>query len=326
MQRTNLSLRGLEVFRLVAQSGSIRQVATETGLSISTVSHHLRSIEESLGVSLLDHSRRPMVLTPAGSIFARHVEEGLKIIRRGETELSAGDLAQMRELRFGIVDDFDSEVAPELAQFLARAMPQSAFKHHTRPSHEIIRLLIEHKLEVGVATRPVTETPGLTEYPVLRDPFVIALPASARDAPETFLSGQSNLPFLRYSHLQIIGNLIEAHLRRTRVNLENRFELESNQSLLGMVADGSGWAITTPASFVRAKRFHDQIVLHPYPGKGFARTVSLFATELYPQATAEFIAGALRRLISRYFVGPIAQNYTWLAPGFRILETTPDAT
>lgn len=325
MQRPNLSLRGLEIFLLAAKSGSMRQVAAETGLSISTVSHHLRGIQTSLGVSLLDHSRRPMVLTPAGTRFARHVEEGLKHIRRGETELSAGDLAQMRELRFGIVDDFDSEVAPELAQFLARAMPRSTFQHHTRPSHEIIRLLFAQKLDVGVATRPVTGTLGLSEYPVLRDPFVIALPASASDAPEDCLAGRSELPLLRYSHLQIIGNLIEAHLRRTRVSLESRFELESNQSLLGMVADGSGWAITTPASFARAKRFHDQIALHPYPGKGFARTVSLFSTELYPQATAEMIAGSLRRLVNRYFVEPISKNYGWLSPGFRSLETSFEA-
>lgn len=321
MQRTGLSLRGLEIFQLVAKSGSVRQVAAETGLSISTVSHHLRGVEECLGVDLLDHSRRPMVLTPEGNIFARHVEEGLRMIRRGETELTSGNLAQVRELRFGIVDDFDSEVAPELAQFMARAMPKCTFKHHTRPSHEIIRLITEKNLDLGVATRPVSDISGLIEYPVLREPFVIALPASLGETPEECLAGHCKLPFLRYSHQQMIGSLIEAHLRRSRINLPNRFELESNQSLLGMVADGSGWAITTPASFVRARRFHDQIVLHPYPGKGFVRTLSLFSTEVFPKATAEMIADALRRLIHRYFVDPISKNYDWLSPGFRVLET-----
>ena len=67
MQRANLSLRGLEVFLAVARSGSVRKVAAETGLSASTISHHLRGVEDSLGVKLLDHSRRPMVLTPSGS-------------------------------------------------------------------------------------------------------------------------------------------------------------------------------------------------------------------------------------------------------------------
>ena len=99
MQRKALSLRGLEIFQLVAKSGSVGKVAAETGLSISTVSHHLRSVEESLGVSLLNHARRPMVLTPAGSTFARYVEDGLRLIRRGEIELTSGDLSRIHELR-----------------------------------------------------------------------------------------------------------------------------------------------------------------------------------------------------------------------------------
>jgi DNA-binding transcriptional LysR family regulator len=284
------------------------------------VSHHLRSVEEALGVSLMDHSRRPMVLTPAGSVFARYVEDGLRLIRRGETELTSGDLSQIRELRFGIVDDFDNEVAPDLTRFLARAMPKCTFKHHTRPSHDIIRLLTEQKLDVGVATRPITDVSGLTEYPLLRDPFVIALPASSTEGPESCLAGRTRLPFLRYSQNQIIGNLIEAHLRRLRVSLPNRFELESNQSIISMVADGSGWAITTPNSYLRARRFHDRVTLHPFPSRGFARTLSLFTTEDYPQNVTDMIAATLRRLISRHMIEPVSSRTPWLASSFRLFS------
>ena len=69
----SLSLRWLEVFQLIAKSGSIQQVASETDLSISTVSNHLRSLERALGIELVDHGRRPMGLTPAGEVFARYV-------------------------------------------------------------------------------------------------------------------------------------------------------------------------------------------------------------------------------------------------------------
>lgn len=320
MQRTNLSLRWLEIFQLAAKSGSVQKVASDTGLSISTVSHHLRSLESSLGVSLLDHTRRPMVLTPAGAIFLRYVEDGLRMIRRGETELTSGNLEEARDLRLGIVDDFDSEVAPELAQFLAKAMPRCTFKHHTRPSHEIISLLVEQKLDVGVATRPVNDVSGLLEVPLLRDPFVLAVPAASDISGEDLLAARADLPLLRYSRNQIIGNLIEAHLRRIRVSLPNRFELESNQSIFGMVAEGSGWAITTPGSYVRAKRFHNRVRLRPFPGKGFARTVSLFSTEVYPQAMSDMIAGTLQRLIDRHFVEPVTHNFAWLSSEFRTLS------
>ena len=320
VNRTNLSMRWLEVFQLVAKSGSIQAVASETGLSVSTVSHHLRSLEDSLGVSLLNHARRPMVLTPTGAIFLKYVEEGLRLLRQGETELTSGNLAEARDLRLGVVDDFDSEVAPALAQFLAQAMPKCTFQHHNRPSHEIIRLLYENKLDVGVATRPVNDLSGLVEFPLLRDPFVLVVPLECELSAEALISGQTDLPFLRYSKNQIIGTLIEAHLRRIRVSLPNRFEMESNQTIIGMVAESSGWAITTPASYMRARRFHNRVTLLPFPGKGFVRTLSLFTTEVYPEMMADMIAATVRRLIARHFIDPIANSYGWLTSDFRLLE------
>ncbi|PSL20546.1 LysR family transcriptional regulator [Shimia abyssi] len=320
MQRSNLSLRGLEIFQLIAKSGSASKVSKETGLSISTISHHLRGVEESLGMDLVDHSKRPMILTPAGVIFARHVEEGLRVIRRGETELMSGNLSQVRDLRLGIVDELDSEVAPELAQQLSLAMPNCTFKHLNRPSHAILHMLHEKKLDVGVATRPIADVSDLIEFPLLRDPFVIALPINATETPEDCLAGRSKMPFLRYSQNLIIGNLIELHLRRTRVSLPNRFEFESNHSLLGMVAEGRGWAITTPASYNRAKRYQNRIALHAFQNKAFSRVLAVYCSDLYPRATAELIADIVRSLLSSHFVIPILDSLPWLSPDFYVLD------
>ena len=184
-------------------------------------------------------------------------------------------------------------------------MPKCTFKHHTRTSLDIIRLLTEQKLDIGVATRPITDIFGLTEYPLLRDPFV-----------------------LRYSPSLIIGSQVEAHLRRLRVSLPNRFEFESNQSIISMVADGSGWAIITPSNYLRASRFHERVSLHPFPSKGFARTLSLFTTEDYPQNVTDMIATTLRRLITRHMIEPASRQTPWLASGFRLLSAevgSPDA-
>lgn len=318
-KRRNITLKGLEVFQQVAKVGSVQDVAEDTGLSISTVSHHLRSLEDSLGVDLLDHGRRPMVLTPAGVVFLRYVEDGLRMIRRGEFELTSGNLFEARNLRLGIVDDFDSEIAPELAQLLAGAMPRCVFKHFTRPSHEILGLLVDQELDIGVSIRPQNDLPGIIEYPLMRDPFVVATPVSCTWTPAELLAGKGDLPLLRYTNNQMIGRVIETQLRRMRVSLPNRFEFESNQSILGMVASSGGWAITTPASYLRAKRFHKMVQLHPFPGPGFSRTMSLMTTEVYVQAVAETVLAALRRLIRVRFVEPAIAEMPWLASSFFVM-------
>ena len=48
---------------------------------------------------------------------------------------------------------------------------------------------------------------------------------------------------------------------------------------MAMVAAGAGWSITTrPAVFSRAKQFQDQVQVHRFPGKSFARTLSIVST------------------------------------------------
>lgn len=316
MQRSRLSLKWLEIFQLAARSGSVQAVAAETGLSVSTVSHHLQKLEERLGVSLLDHNRRPMVLTSAGNVFLRHVDEALSLIRKAEIEAVSGNMIEARSLRLGMLDDLDSEVAPELARTLAAGMQNCEFTHYTRPSHDILRLLRNRQIDVGVAARPMDDVTDLVEYPLLRDPYVLITPATHGLTPEDYLAGKSAVPFIRYSRTQIIGRQIEAQLRRLRISLPNRFEMESNQSVIGMVADGSGWAITTPLSYLRARRFHAQTDLHRFPGRSFARYVSLFTTDEYAQNVAQLINSTLRRLMQLRMIEPAMEQNGWLEDSF----------
>lgn len=141
MNMSQLSLKGLEVFHLTAGHGSVQAAAREAGLSISTVSHHLRSLEAQLGVALLNHARRPMTLTPAGIVFFKNVDEALKLIRMAQAEVTLGNLTEARHLKFGLIEDFDSDIGPELAVLLANGMPKCDFAHYTRSSSEILDML-----------------------------------------------------------------------------------------------------------------------------------------------------------------------------------------
>ncbi|WP_170428317.1 LysR family transcriptional regulator [Ruegeria arenilitoris] len=314
-----LNLRWLEVFQLIAKSGSVQKTATETGLSISTVSSHLRSLESALGVNLVDHTRRPMELTPAGVVFGRHVYEGLTALKRGEAEIRSGTWQHATELRLALLDDFDNEVGPELFQILSIALPRCSFRHYTRPSHEIIEKLQSQKLDAGVASRPSKLLPGLIEYPLMRDPFIVVLPAGYSGEAEDIWKPEAQLPFLRYSREHTIGKQIEAQLNRLKITLPNRFEMECNQSIISLVSEGSGWTISTAASYHRAQRFHDKVTVKPFPGKSFARIVSLFTTNVCPANTSQLIHKALQKSLHQNFSDPISTRFPWLAEEFRTL-------
>ncbi|MEM8776666.1 MAG: LysR family transcriptional regulator [Pseudomonadota bacterium] len=320
MKPSEFSLKSLEVFSALAKTGSVQTAARETELSIGTASHHLRKLESCIGTPLFDHAHRPLRVTPAGAVFQQSIDQALQLIRKAETEAKSGTVPGTRRLSLALIEDFDTEIAPELARLLNSAMPRCQFRHLTRASHDILQMLRDRSIDIGVASRPNDVPADLVETPILRDPFVVALPASSELDAKNLFQNASELPFLRYSANQIMAAQIEQQLRRLRKPLPAQHEFDSNQTLMALVANGTGWTITTPTNFMRARVLHRDIKLEPFPGKDFSRTISAFTTELSDLGATRAVTETLRRLIENRAVKPCTENLPWLKKSFRVLS------
>ena len=317
--RKETSLKGLELFQLVAQKGSLQAVAQESGLSISTISHHLKNLEDSIGVELFNHNRRPLVLTPTGKAFLRNIDGALLAIRKAKAEASAGNLSEASLLRLATIEDFDSDILPDLAVFLSSHMPKCDFSFRSGDSHLIIEMLRNRQLDLGVTTSPTERTNDLNETLLLRDPFVVALPLDQEHQIDDILKGSSTLPLIRYAPDQIVGRQIAGQLKRVGYAFPSRFKCSNNQTQLAMVAAGAGWAITTPLLYARAKRFHGQLRLQPFPGKSFSRKLAVYSTPDCSTNVHDLVSAKLRRLIDLKVVRPFLKDVPWLAESFALL-------
>ncbi len=316
----DLSLKGLELFQICAQKGSLQAAAKETGLTISTVSHHLRNLEDHLGVALFNHARRPMVLTPKGRAFLRNIDDALSSIRKAKAEATAGSIAEASYLRIGTIEDFDSDIIPELAVFLSTNMPACDFMYQTDSSHAIIEMLRDRHLDLGITTTPDDRLHDLQDRPLLRDPFVVVLPRMSEQSLTDIVEGRTSLPFLQFSSNLMIARQIEQQLRRIGIASPRRFECSNNQTLMAMVAAGAGWTITTPLLFSRAQRFQPRLRMHPFPGKSFARTLAIVATADCSRSVIELVDGKLRSLITDHAIAPFHQSTPWLTDSFNLIH------
>ncbi|QUJ76945.1 LysR family transcriptional regulator [Sulfitobacter albidus] len=318
MQIKGISLRGLEVFEALARSGSVAQAAQETGLSQPAVSQQMRNLEKALAVKLVDHARRPMRLTPAGKSFLRRATAALSELRLATAEVSVMDLAHLKDLSLGVIDDFDDDVTPRLSLILAESLQGCRFKMLTDSSSDLLDMVRDEQLHMAICASATNDRDTLMEYKIARDPFIVITPKGAQcDAP-TFLRGGAALPFLRYSSEQLIARQIESYLKMETAILPARFEIGSHLALMAMVAQGIGWTITTPAGFMRASRFHEKLTAHPLPGAGAARQISLFTTRDWAGDVPADIAAAVRGLVERRIVAPAIEQMPWLDGQFHL--------
>lgn len=114
-------IKAMELFIYSSQAGSMSAAGRRFGLSPASVSRQITSLEDDLGVRLLNRTSRRLALTEAGQIYLNRAERVLQDLEemRGEMrQLSARPYGTLRvQSRISLGTQY---VAPLIPKFLER--------------------------------------------------------------------------------------------------------------------------------------------------------------------------------------------------------------
>lgn len=109
MDKSEITLERMRSFVRVAERGSLSAVARELGIGQSSVTRHLRELEEALGVPLLSRTTRRVGLTDEGSRYYANCVRILRLVEqaadeaRGERGAKAGTIRLSCTAAFGVL-------------------------------------------------------------------------------------------------------------------------------------------------------------------------------------------------------------------------------
>lgn len=86
MDKSDITLERMRTFVRVAERGSLSAVARELGIGQSTVTRHLRELEEAIGVPLLSRTTRRVTMTDEGSRYYANSVEILRLVEQAADE------------------------------------------------------------------------------------------------------------------------------------------------------------------------------------------------------------------------------------------------
>lgn len=316
---SRLTLRNIEIFIAAIEEGSVAAAARRLDTSPSSVSQHLSNLEENLGTTIIDRSKRPLALTPAGTLFRRRAANILKEARRARAELATADFTALQQLSLAVIDDFEPDVTPALMASLSASMPDCHIALRTGASHTNLAALESRSVDMCIAAEPDAPEDWMEIYPLLNEPFVLLAPKGKATPGTSALSRLQDMPFIRFPRDQVVGRMIEARLTAEKLALPQKLEIDSYQSIMAMVAQGTGWAIAPPMCYLRARRFQPKVDILPLPFKGLARRISLFAHKDTLDRMPKDIATRLATLIEDMLITPTTANHPWLENGFKRL-------
>lgn len=242
----NVTVRQLQAFVTVAQLSGFSAAALRLHLTQSALSMLVRSLEEEIGVKLLERTTRSVKLTDAGRDFLPEAEKMLTDLHKAVavTRLHA-DLGRSR-LVIAVSTTFASTLLPELLETYQRQNPDVfVLLRDDATRVQIRQLVLDGDADVGIGPLERSERAGLVVDVLMTDELMLACPAGHelaehervtwRDLADARLIG-----FARDTSLQ---QLIEQSLADTEIRLRPKYEVVSIATATALVAQGLGVAI-----------------------------------------------------------------------------------
>ena len=175
-----MELRHLRSFLAVADTLNFGRAAERLHLSQPALSLQIRSLEEAIGVRLLERNRRKTTLTPAGVLFREDATDVLTRVDRAMHHARLAASGQVGSLRIGFISTAAREIVPSIVREFREAHPDVDLWLRNILTMDQVRLLEAGTLDLGFLRLPVEGHPELDIVTVHEEPFVLILPLSHR--------------------------------------------------------------------------------------------------------------------------------------------------
>ncbi|WP_270172611.1 LysR family transcriptional regulator [Paenibacillus sp. SYP-B4298] len=146
-----------KVFYWAAKTGSLTQAAKALYLTQPSVSHAIKQLEDSFGLTLFQRTAKGVTLTPEGTMLYSYIEQSHILITLAEEKMAALKSLESGELRVGGSDSLFKHYLLPYLELFHQLYPDIRLhlNHGTTP--EVISFLKEGKIDLGVVRMPIVD-------------------------------------------------------------------------------------------------------------------------------------------------------------------------
>lgn len=172
-----MELNQLLYFLEVAKQRSFTGAARELHISQPAISKMIQSLEEELGVLLLDRSSRHVTLTDYGLTVQQQATKVFRLLQDLQVELGDVTHLQKGSLRIGLPPMVGEMFFPRILSQFHQQYPNIKIKLHEGGSKKVAQDVAEGNLDVGVSLYPVKED-MFDFYEFAKDPLRLIVSAA----------------------------------------------------------------------------------------------------------------------------------------------------
>lgn len=242
MKRIDLSPFELQVFLVLAETGSFRSVAQHFALSQPAVSRAVARIEQRIGARLFDRTSRSVVPTPQGEALLPIARRVIHDLTTSLDEITQSLSAIGGHVAIAALPSIASAILPPLFAGLRRDDPEIRLSIIDTLLDGVTGAVAQGEVDFGIAVEPSRRLPDLVFEPLTTDRFVAVLSAAhvLAQRQEIAWADLAAHPFVAMTRVTSVRQLTDQGFLDAGCEVEPAFEVSHLASAGALVSAGLG--------------------------------------------------------------------------------------
>lgn len=278
---SDINLKLLQSFLLVAKLGSFRKAAESARRSTSAISMQIKELEDQVGMRLFVRRSKTVTMTPNGQLLFEKTARAMNDIDDGFRSLS--DIAAMRQSTVTIA--CAATLAPKrigsVLTTFRRRFPDSSVRLIEAPPAAALDILDRQAAEFYVGPS-ISDLKTFTFEKLASEPLLACVPPEFDRGKEAIrFQDLVNMPVIMLDQSTAIRTLIDNILHQKELTLNVAYELKNAFTALSFASAGLGVALL-PSIAIEMAEF-DGFRVVPFVEPEATRSVGIIAEKGYVQ-------------------------------------------
>lgn len=243
----NVNYESYKIFYYVAKYQSISKAADSLLISQPAVSYQIKTLEETLGITLFVRTKRGVTLTDEGKVLFSYIEKGVESFINGENAITNLKNLDYGNIRIGASTTVSKYVLMPYLEEFHKQYPNIEINITNNLTENLLKELRNGNLDMLLLNLPMKETKDLKIEKVMdvQDIFVTNNNFYQKLSGKINLNELNNYPLLFQKKPSNTRQYLEQYLKDNNVSLIPKMEIVSYNLIMDFLKIGFGIGYAT---------------------------------------------------------------------------------
>lgn len=302
----------IQIFCVLCQTKNFTETGRLLGITQPAVSKNIQTLEQDLGITLIEREKRPLSLTVEGKLLFDLIVKQQETMKSWLMDLQL-QVNKHVPLRFGSVSSIARYVNVEVAQKLASVSNAILFEGYSK---DLLKSFEIGDIDFFISSDPYWEKPFYRRF-IFAEPSVLLVPLNFKTEQNLTWEKMQfcGLPRVANSLASTNGQFEQAYFASLNVQYVDRITVDGGMTFLEYIKNGLAWSIQTPLFIASYPDVFDKIQMLPMPQPVVCRELYLLARSEPGFVTqADKITRIVKETLITNVIPKLLEVTPWIAP------------